>query len=617
MSDFIAMEIGFKNNSLVLKNFNSEQSREIEHITSIVREDITAWSSNVRKIPIYDNKTIINLFQWRGMSTWWIGRLVHKNSFDNNRWLNQLMILYICKNFINHNTIKIVTDDSILAEAVKANRDKINVNLIVIKNQRWLFELCLKRLYESLKIFFSILREIQTLVLMIFVKSDILEKNDKENIVWFRTLFPINWIDKDSDHDRLYGDAPDEDISFGFKSMYMVFVVQSKKDLSHGVLSLFKRVKTLKKNSSRGIFFPQKLINFSDIINVYWTTYKEKLFFKKLTTNTKFRELFALNDMDVSKILLKEWSSVYLGMQQYSKLQAIATSKFLFNLKDGQKIITYGEFFSPNRATYFLTKEIKPNTKFISIQHATNAKNKMFTYFRSNEFDFNNCSYGKDYSPYPDYFLAQGNQYKKILTEFYEEKRIDVIGTLKKININSKSNNISLNKIRGLNNKIMLLAPSSSSDYKIIFSFLSNYPNLNDWKIILSAHPTTNIEDIINFQRVNFNQMNIHYIRDSSTYELLSLSDVVILSASSIAMEAALFRVKAIRLYKLGTVPQFDLDDRIPSFCDVDQFHLWLKSQNFDKDKYVENGIYHDYFHSNDGQAKTRLWQFICNLDKD
>ena len=550
------------------------------------------------------------------MSTWWIGRLVHKDSHTSNLWLNQLLVMYICEEFSVEKTIEVETNDQVLIKSIMANKENINVNLKPIDQVNSFSYLIRNKLKRVSKITLSLAREIQTLILLLCISSSRIDSSRKNKDIWFRTLFPINWISSESKNDRLFGNTPIQDQSHGYKSKYLVFISRSKKDLKIGFFNLYKRIKNLHILSKRQIYFPQKLISLKDILEVYLSSYKEELFFRKLSKKDYFKNIFYINDLDLSDILINEWSSIYIGMQQHSKIQGLATSKFFGQIADGQKIITYGEFFSPNRAAYFLTKKIKPNTKFISIQHAMNAKNKTFTYFRRDEFNFEGASYGKKYSPFPDYFLTQGDQYKRILKEFYDKKRIGTIGSLKEIKTNFETKNEILKKLQDSNKKILLLAPSIGNEYETMLSFLKDWKYLLDWKILLSPHPTTSFQDIKKYQEKELPEIDIVYASGISTHQLLTISDAVISCFSTIAIEALIFNVKSIRVYQLGMIPQFDFDERIPTFYDINEFQEWFERQKFEKKTVnADNEIFTDYFHFNDGLAGNRMWKFISSIE--
>ena len=602
------MKIRFFNNSLNLIGFNKEDSAYIDQLSIKLRDDLILWLSEVHNQKFYKDKTISNSFTWEGMSTWWIGRLVQKNSFTGDLWLNQLIILHIIKYLSKKKQILLETNDSVLYESVQSNKEDLNVIIRLVPNSSILRFKNNRFLQNLKKITFSLAREVQTFILLLTVKDKNISKFDKNESIWFRTLFPINWIGDEPKNDRLFYNAPLLDNSYGYNSKYLVYISRSKKDLDLSFFRLLKKIKRLRIDAQRSVFFPEKLLTLKDIFYAYKSTFEESRLFQKMSNRKNFKSLFKINGLDVSAILMNEWSSIYLGVQQQSKLQAIASSKFFNILPDGQKVITYGEFFAANRATYYLTKQVKPETQFITIQHAMNAKNKMFTYNHKNDFNFEGNSYGKEFSPYPDYFLVQGNQYKRILEEFYEDSRISIIGSLKPLNSLIK-------KDSKVNNKRLLLAPSIGDEYKIIFSFIKNWSYLDDWEIICTPHPTIDIKKIKEYQTKESIDLNIKYVSDCSTYELLKTANILMTSSSTIALEAAIFNTRSVRVYKLGSLPQSDKDDRIPSFYSQEDFRKWFQAEDLDNFKvnYFDE-IIEDYFFKNDSKAGNRLWENISKI---
>ena len=609
------MKIKFFNNQLRLINFSDNDATHIRQLKVELRESIVDWSENVRTKNFGKDHTIIDSFKWEGMSTWWIGRLVHKDSFTSNQWLNQLLVMYIIKHFCQDHIIDLETDDAVLIKTIHANKRVTKVNLIPINQNKFFRPSFYRELIEFKIYIFSILRELQSFLLLSFFKDDKVVDESRIQTVWFRTLFPINWPGKNSKVDRLFGNIPLQDICYGCTSRYLVYVSLSKKDKKLGMLNLSSRIRALRINSGKKIYFPQKKITIKDIFRVYLSSYVEMRYFHKLAKEPSFRNIFCLNGMDLSHILLSEWSTIYLGSQQQSKLQGIATAKFFSPLADGQKIITYGELFATNRASYYLTKKIRPKTTFIAIQHAINCKNKMFTYFRKGEFKLDGSVQGKYFSPYPDYFLVQGKQYAEILAEFYDKNRIGIIGHMKSIPDSSFDNLKLSDNNKHSRTKILLLAPSVGDDYKIILDFLKDWTFLHNWDVLLSPHPTTEVNVIKSYQRRQCPDLKIQYTLNESTYELLSSADIVMASSSSIALEASLFNTLAVRVYSLGSLPQFDVDDRIPSFDNKIEFKDWFESHKFSTKSLDKNkSIALDYFNGNDGLTGKRFWEFIKKL---
>lgn len=86
-------------------------------------------------------------------------------------------------------------------------------------------------------------------------------------------------------------------------------------------------------------------------------------------------------------------------------------------------------------------------------------------------------------------------------------------------------------------------------------------------------------------------------------------------SSSTIALEAAIFNTRSVRVYKLGSLPQFDKDDRIPSFYSQEDFRKWFQAEDLDNFKvnYFDE-IIEDYFFKNDSKAGNRLWENISKI---
>ena len=328
-----------------------------------------------------------------------------------------------------------------------------------------------------------------------------------------------------------------------------------------------------------------------------------------------------INGMDVSDILIDEWSNNYWGFQQASKFRALATAKHFIQFCDGQIVITYGEFIAENRPIYYLTKVERPLTTFVSIQHGMNARNKTFTYHRRCEFNYNGIGYGVENSPFPDYFLTQGRQYEIFLKEFYESNRITTIGSLKSTNSESKKPNksLQLNKVLGLKKRLLLIAPSVGEEYKGLIDLFSDWSYYNDWILVVSSHPASPIDRIAKYQINKFPDMRVSYITDASTVDIIKYCNLVVVGYSVLALEALQSNIAAVRYVPLGVFPQFDKDVQVPSFHNKHQFVEWFElfCNDIHQDSKVEyTKIAQKYIFKNDNRAGNRLWEFICKLHK-
>lgn len=572
-----------------------------------LREDICDWTAKIRFAKVYKNKTLVGLFMWKGMSTWWLNRLANKVTSGSTKWVNRLIVLYMANEFSSNRVVNLVTDDKILSETFKKNKDQIAVNIFYKPKRLQKVQSLYSCLCNIGTLFGSFLRHFLVYISVSKLKTKFNCDSNKKPIIWFKISYPINWKAGASSTDRLLGEAPLSDYKHQFESVYLVFTTLS----SFNVIKYKKAVKNLHRRAQRRVAFPEAELSLKDILGVYFSTLCEHLKFILLSKSQKFKSAFVLNGLDVSDIFLAEWSKSYCGYQQFSKLQAISHSKFFEKFSGQQTVVTYGEFFPQNRACYFLTKKTKKDISFIAIQHAMNAKNKMFTYYRADEFKYDEVNHGKDYSPYPDYFLVQGKQYYNILSEFFPSEKIQIIGSLKQFEVPKSINKDIFGGCRQVGKKLLLLAPSVGDDYKIILSFFDDWTPLNDWQIVLCPHPVSDIEQIKNYQKRVVPNVSINILEKGIVYEVLSKSNLVVTVNSTIALEAGVFGVKSVRLTLPWVMNQFDHDKRIKSFSCKFLFQKWLKNYDPLKCNNASRKIIYDYFHKNDGNASDRLWNFL------
>lgn len=601
------MRIKYFLNRLSFDDLTQQDLDRIDNIVFRVREDICDWTDAFRFVKLYKNKTVTNLFIWNEMSTWWLNRLANKDSYTSTNWINRLIVLYIIKEFSHTRDLHLYTDDQILRKSISKNKKNLVVNVFFKtkpfqKAQDFYF-----RFLNIGVVIGAFFKHCLVNISLQKFKGKVNFNHENSSIVWFKTSYPINWKAGNSSIDRLYDQSPFMDKKYNFESVYLVFTTLS----NFRVFRYNRAVKNLHFNSKRKVAFPEAELSLKDILTAYVSTLCEQIKFTFLSMTQRFQSAFVLNGLEVSDILIAEWSKSYWGFQQFSKLQGVAHSKFFEKMTGHQTIVTYGEFFPQNRACYFLTKKNKYDITFVAIQHAMNAKNKMFTYYRSDEFKYDDDNHGINYSPYPDYFLVQGRQYYEILSKFFPSKKIHIIGSLKsfekpKLTKSGIFNDHSLN-----GKKLLLLAPSVGDDYQLILSFFKDWVPLPDWQIVLCPHPIANIEEIKSYKEREIPDISIDILEKGIVYDVLSKSDLVVAANSTIAIEARVFGVNSIRLRVPWLMSQFDHDERIESFSNRLLFQEWLKHFDPSKKNINDANIISDYFYKNDNSTPKRLWDFL------
>ena len=573
----------------------------------LLRDEFVNWVGLFHKNASALNNSSYNNLYWNGMASWWTNKLMLKDSFNDNGWLNRMYIFYLMHKY--KGLLEIDTDDTFLIKILNKKYSSINKH---------------SNFSEHCLLFIHFLKSFVCNCLLIIVAKSISGKNNlcKEKLpsVIFRTHYPIEWLNNNLPRtERLFGDAVYHDLKKGLSRSY--FTILHSNFFCANPLKLLRRYRDVKTLSSSDIkhIISQSFLSFFELITVYYKTITEYISFLKLIKNTKFQTLFYINGISYFNILIKEWFKTYHGYQQNSRLEAISISNLLsfFKSNETKYIITYGELFAHNRSTYHLSKKNNSNVIFISIQHAMNAKNKLFTYHSPHEFNFYVNELSSLYSPYPDFFLTQGEKYTNILSEFYESKRIHIIGSLK--NLQVKDRHIPLLKDFQQNGfKIILITPSLGYDYRGLVDLFSQVSIGSNYRLVLTFHPAMVVKHVITYQQTTYPDLDINYLPGISTYSLLHYATLVVAGYSTILFEASILGKNVVSYLPLGSLPQFDHDPNIPFFSNPFDFQIWFDSfieGHHSTCPYKVKQIERDYFYKNDSNAGKRLWDFILKLE--
>jgi hypothetical protein len=613
------IKVSYFNNKLSIDEVNNKDSKIISHRWTELREDYSDWVSDVRFKTFDMGIPLIELFEWKDMSTWWLNPLTTKDIDIDNRWIHQLMVLYLFKCFPNK--IEFITDDNLLLKSIHSNfKNESGIQYKKLKSRgfKGYVKLNYRKLYNYILILFSFFKIIKKwIILLKFRDKQINHFKSLKPSVWFRTIYPASWVMSNNGtwHDRHYTDAPINDNENGQVARYLIYIGQYGKNFSF--FKLWNELNNIEQKTSRESVFPEAHLSLKDIFQSYISTFNEWKFFKKIRPNKSFTDLFKIKDLDLSDILLDEWESSYFGEMQLYKLNGLSLGNFLHEIKNPQIIATYGEFFSQVRAEYHLSNLTSPNSKFVAIQHAMNVKSKMFTYYRKDEISQKNAKNHINFLPVTDIFLVQGRQYSDILSEFYPSENIEIIGCLK-YDSYSKSINVGKYTDKNLDKKTILIAPSVN-DYQSILDVFSAWQENNNWRVILSPHPATKVKNIEHYQRKKYPNLKIHYNTISRTSELMKEASLIITGQSTMAVEANFHNIKAIRFINLGSFPMFDYEEMIPVFYNSASFVEWFKFQDWENQaveiKNAQASIISRYFYKVDGLASQRMWASLNNLD--
>ena len=235
----------------------------------------------------------------------------------------------------------------------------------------------------------------------------------------------------------------------------------------------------------------------------------------------------------------------------------------------------------------------------------------MFFKHQRNEFSKKKTNEGGLHSPSPDIYLTQGSQYAKILKKYFPRK-VKIIGCLKydiyKFKTNTAKNPIINNKLK---KKIILLCPSIG-DEGYILDYLKKSVNKDD-TYILSPHPAYREVIEKKYLSVLKNKCELKIIKNTSTFNLIKISDIVICGFSTIAYEALFLGAKPVRVVDPYQPQFFDLKDKLPIIDNYRDLKKEFKIRNFNKKFPLAHQLKKEYFYKLDNKSKNRFWNIINN----
>lgn len=581
-----------------------------------IRDSYLRWVGGLHK-EVVDGMPISERLQWKGYCTWWTNKILQKNSFLTNQWMYRILLVDMAYKYGDQLTI--FTDDKVLASQIKENKYGTNVKLTrSVKNV----------MKDALRPLGRIIRQIYRKLIVISVVRETYNNYatylNKDNVVWFRTLFPVNWNDTGDgfSRERLFEYSPYTDKEFSRESVFVAFHSEvNTKDLL-GAAELVKEVRRFRGTVPRKVIFPEGLLGYWDLLEIYWTSFIEQLYFINIAKNDEFKKLFTINDIPLARVLLAEWRDTYWGVQQAAKIQALAIEKLYENSPRRQIMITYMELFQANRIAYQAFAKGHPGNISVTIQHAMNSRNKTFTVHSEDEFSdhWKDPSNSGSFSPMPDFFFVHGRQYRDLLSQFYPSERIKVIGSLKTISCSSVHRQQPLTS-RGLicpsdERRRMLISPTMGGEYKDLFRFLAKVPGLDEWCLLLAVHPAEDMNTVLSYVADEYPGLSVHGDPELSSMQLLPEVDILLTGNSTISIEARVCDVPTVRIAVPGKVPQYDEDPRIPTFSTPNELSVYLGGYKSNTENMTDTNrqIINDYFFKNDGRTSERLWSGILEV---
>ncbi len=606
-------KIIYKNNNLVFDK-SSLLQKNLDQAWDELISNYNNWIANFPQSKI-KNKNIYNHFTWQGMSTWWICPLVKRDTEINNKWIKRIFLIFIYKNIEIKD--QLITDDYLVSLIIRTNFKGIKITYLFNKNffSYYLFKKfyffikfpkLLKNFLKNLYVYYNLKK---------YKEEQIKKFKEIKTNIWFRTLFPANWIINKNqiNYDRHFLNLKDTELR---EINYLACFRKYQKDYS---ISLKQILKKLKEQKNINIAFVESHLNIKDILNIYFSSISEYFYLNKIEKNISFRNNFNFYGINIFEILINEWKEFYFTEIEETKLQSFGIYKFLIDIGKPQIIISYGELFVQNRAYYFLGKKVNPLNKFIAVQHSMNPKNYGCVNNQKIEFDHNE-SLDKNKSPAPDYFFVQGLHYHNILKKFFPEDKIAIIGSLKTINYFNliKNKEILSKKLKSklnINNKKVLLITPSINDSENLIKLIKNINFSNNWEIFLSPHPSKNYKYLFDLLKLYNLNNKIKILKNYKTLDLLSITDLLVCGYSNLAVESKALNINVVRLYDYSYVPLFDKEENVDVLKNIHELEDRMENYkiNINRDKKNMNDFKFFYYKFDD-KSLNRLWKLIDKL---
>ena len=488
------------------------------------------------------------------LSLWWATNLMDKNNRSDTKWYENLNKKINNKNF-----------------------SKINTNYIKL-----FIKLLLRFFFKILSIF----------LIKLILPNDFSKFKKKKTKDCFYSLL-INIVDfKGKYIDRQYG-----------------LVSLKKKDEKGYIIEipenivLFKKIFSIKKklkNVQLDYLILNSNLKIWDIFRVYFKI--SYLFFKVLKIINK-HNYFIINKQDCKEILEEKLISSFFGPIQDQILKGIALKRCIDSIEPKNFINNFC-FYPQARTLYFYSS--KSNMKNnININHAIYSEQNIVWNFNKKDFLKNNFKY---YSPHPDIFFCKGDKDYKQLKKIFKSKKIYRIGCLKTeirpFTFMKRKSNI-LKKKR---EKQILTVLAGETDWKSIVKIL-NKCNLENFKIYLEPHPL-NKKNTIEFFKQNLKSP----FTEGETVDkskLLRISNFILFGDTQLGVELAMKNFNVIRVYDSDYIPQYDINNEIPTACNEKRLTYLLNKKKLHRNvKQIEK----NYFYKYDFKASNRLQKILDNL---
>lgn len=522
-----------------------------------------------------DRSGIKEVLQWRGFPLWWASNLVAKDTAVDFGWYQEL-----------HNRLR----------GFPAKRFKPRADVTI---------------YFGILV--NLVRDLGKWALLRLLPRAVSVQGGR---VWFHSL-EYNLLDHGRGlYDRMYDQVHIEDEKHGFASAFIIRLTLKKTDFLHPFLWR-RKVADFANRLRRDVEILDRHLRVLDIIQINLSLIRSYYRFRKFIRPFGHRGI-RIGHAEFADILLYEFQKSFLVAFPWSLSYAAMFERWLQGGPCGRTLVTYGETLAPIRSVYFASRRNSSGHRWITIQHATNYRNKLQFYHRFSEFNKIEAGDKRAISPMPDYYFCHGAQSANILAEFYPPERIRIIGCLKYDSLFRQYGAAKRTRPQTVSEQRTLLLAPSVGDEEVILRMFAGVKGLAGWRVVFSKHPAVSQDHIAEIIRRNQIALDIEFHPEKTTIQLVEDASLVVCSYSSIALESCFIGVPSVRVLNPEQPPMVEDE---PGVRYVTNQHDLLRIIHELADGEAKDGISAElsntldrYFLHFDGLASWRFWTQLSQL---
>ena len=403
--------------------------------------------------------------------------------------------------------------------------------------------------------------------------------------------------------DKNYGDVPTCDRSKGRIGFAVILT-----EINMNLLKIFnyrQKWKDRKNLENCDVFFNSSFSSIRVIIQVYLWSLQSYWAIKSIVNSNRYN-LMEISGVDCSKVLNPLLEDSFSNQIPRNIIYGLAMVRLADDVLDDGSVVTYGELISDTLFFYALLRLRLPAIKIVAIQHSLIFKNKMQMIMHP-EFFISRNGNRLESAPMPDLYLLQGEQAKRIVTQFIPEDRIKIIGSLKSGVYLDQNSAFSVKK-----SHINILVALSLGDEFYVLDCIQDMFTISNFKWTICFHPAVSSKVKNQLLQIIKERDEFIELYTGKTSDKFGDTDVVISGYSAVGIEALQYGLDTIRIVNSGLPPTIDDDSRIPSVSSFAELSILLKSKSegeilvTDKDSVV-----HDFFYIQDNREDERFWDVV------